>query len=265
MAESNAVFKTPAVEEVSEERELEFECSESSKLELVAEPEFPLTAKLSSLLFVSTRPLSAQALSKAARCSEDAVLEALEAVAKNFSDEIHGFSLCEVGGNWEFRSAPEAKNAIHRLIPPKARRLSKAAAESLAVVAYKQPVQRAEIEAIRGVDALPTIKTLLDARLIRIVGRESSPGHPALYGTTQTFLEKFGLQDLSQLPTPAELEALLEDPGEPSSGDDPGEPSSKADSEEVSAMEAKDEELSAQSESTQEESLEDDLPQQDSA
>jgi len=217
VAKSNAVFQTPALGQESEDQDLSFECddaSDGSSLELVETKNFPLSAKISSLLFVSTRPLSLQALTKAARCSEDAALTALETVKSNFNEEVHGIELQEIAGNWEFRTASAAKNAIHRMIPPKARKLSRAAAETLAVVAYKQPVQRAEIEAIRGVDALPTLKTLLDARLIRIVGRESSPGHPALYGTTQMFLEKFGLQDLSELPTPAEIESLLDEPGE---------------------------------------------------
>lgn len=186
------------------------------------EPELPLTAKLSSVLFVSPKPLSVTALAEAVRADEEEVEAGLRTLQDIFQDMVHGFALHRVGDLWELRTSPLAKDAVQRLIPPRSRRLSRAAAETLAVIAYRQPVQRAEIEAIRGVDALPTLKTLLDARLIRIVGREESPGHPALYGTTQTFLEKFGLEDLSQLPTPKEMEQLLQEPGEsePSAADE---------------------------------------------
>ena len=99
-------------------------------------------------------------------------------------------------------------------IRDRSKRLSKAAAETLAIVAYRQPVQKAEIEAIRGVDAIQTVKTLLDAKLIRIVGRDTTPGTPALYGTTDVFLEKFGLADLSELPSVRELKELESEPDE---------------------------------------------------
>lgn len=174
----------------------------------------PLFAVISSLLFVSTKPLSAEQLAEAAACKPEQAEEALEELKSLFADPVHGFSLHQIAGAWQFRTAPAAAGAIHRLVPKHARKLSRAAAETLAVIAYKQPVQRAEIEAIRGVDALPTLKTLLDARLIRIVGREQSAGQPALYGTTKTFLEKFGLADLSELPTAKELAQFFDEPGE---------------------------------------------------
>jgi segregation and condensation protein B len=175
-----------------------------------------LSARISALLFVSTKPLSSSQLSTHVKASIERVEEALLEISTMYSEEVNGFALVEIAGGWQLRTSPHVATTIHRLIPPRARRLSRAAAESLAVVAYKQPVQRAEIEAIRGVDALPTIKTLLDAKLIRIVGRDAAAGNPALYGTTQTFLEKFGMRDLSELPTPRELFELSQEPGEAS-------------------------------------------------
>ncbi len=180
----------------------------------IAAPPLPLSARIGALLFVSTRPLTVETLAELSRSSEEDVDAAIETLQNDLREETHGFSLYEVGGAWQMRTSPRNSSVVQRLIPPRARRLSRAAAETLAVIAYKQPVQRAEIEAIRGVDALPTLRTLLDARLIRIVGREATPGQPALYGTTGTFLEKFGLRDLSELPTVRELVELAEEPGE---------------------------------------------------
>jgi segregation and condensation protein B len=174
----------------------------------------PLSAILCAVLFVSSKPLSTQALADAAKAPVADVEEAIAQIRDLFNEQVHGFCLMEIAGAWQLRTNPEAARYIQRLIPPRAKRLSRAAAETLAVIAYKQPVQRAEIEAIRGVDALPTLKTLLDAKLIRIVGRADSAGHPALYGTTTAFLEKFGLRDLADLPTVRELEQLASEPGE---------------------------------------------------
>lgn len=186
--------------------------SDADALETV-EP-LPLSAELSAVLFVAPKPLTTTQLAETLRATEEQVEGALAELRQRFSDEEVGFALREVAGAWQFRTAARAARTIQRLIPPRAKRLSRAAAESLAIIAYRQPVPRSEIEAIRGVDALPTLRTLLDARLIRIVGRSQSPGHPVLYGTTTTFLEKFGLRDLSDLPNSRELLELAGEQGE---------------------------------------------------
>lgn len=173
-----------------------------------------LTALVSSMLFVSPRPITAEKISKAARRSLASVEAVLEELRDVYQEDFHGFSLHQVGDGWQFRTAPACAAAIRNLVPRKARRLSRAAAESLAIIAYKQPVDRAEIESIRGVDALPTLRTLLDGKLVRIVGKRDVPGQPALYGTTEKFLETFGLRDLGELPSLHELEQILTEPGE---------------------------------------------------
>lgn len=217
--ESPAVPEEESVEgtEASEVEGLE------SDSEVLDERE-SLVPEINALLFSSSKPLSLKKLSKCTKADEEQVSNALDEIFLMFSAEVHGFSLAEVSGRYQFRTPPELSETLKRLHPPKLRRISQAAAETLSVIAYKQPVQKGEIESIRGVDALPTIKTLLDAKLVRIVGSEDVAGTPALYGTTDLFLERFGLSDLSDLPSIADLEAIELEPGEvmeaPESGPD---------------------------------------------
>lgn len=173
-----------------------------------------LREAVTALLFVAPRPLTAAQLAEHCEVSTESVEEVLTILQTELNALEVGYEIREIGGSWQFRTRASAARIITKLIPPRARKLSKAAAETLAVIAYKQPVPRSEIEAIRGVDALPTLKTLLDAKLIRVIGREDSVGHPALYGTTPTFLEKYGLRDLSELPTIREVVELKTEPGE---------------------------------------------------
>ena len=200
-------------EQVHEDSELE-ESEQESEESTSTSTRFSIQAKVSALLFSSSRPLSLKKLAECLEIRADKIERALEGLKELYSEEIHGFTLEEVSGSWQFRTASGLSHVVRRLHPPKSRRISRAAAETLAVIAYKQPVQRAEIDAIRGVDALPTIKTLLDAKLVRIVGKEDVAGTPALYGTTDLFLEKFGMNDLSELPSLRELEEIESDPGE---------------------------------------------------
>jgi segregation and condensation protein B len=202
-------FGEPEEFEAEEILELEGEDEESEQRERLS-----LTAQISSLLFVSPKPITLDDLAQATGKDSAVVQDAMEQVLDMYADSVHGFSVVEVAGGYQLRTAPAAAGVIRRFKPPKTRKLSRAAAETLAVIAYKQPVQRAEIESIRGVDALPTLKTLLDAKIVRVVGHENSVGRPALYGTTSRFLEVFGLRDLSELPSIRELEQLAEEPGE---------------------------------------------------
>ncbi len=194
---------------------MDSEIQVEDSLENMAENiEISLLTRLSGILFVTTKPLNVEKLSSYLKDSEEDILEALEELKANLVTANVGFELINVGGAYQYRSLPSLKSTIQTMITPKMKRLSKAAAETLAVVAYKQPVTRAEIEAIRGVDALPTLRTLIDGTLIRIIGREDTPGSPALYGTTDRFLERFGLSNLSELPTIREVTELMEEAGE---------------------------------------------------
>lgn len=199
-------IQTESIEESTTEETLELEPSAPITL--------PLTAIVSALIFSSPKPISTEKLLEISGASSEDLLEALDRIREIYSAECTGYSLVEVSGGFVFRTAVELAPMIKKLLPPKIKKLSHAAAETLAIIVYKQPVARAEIEAIRGVDALPTLKTLLDAQLIRIIGHDSAVGQPALYGTTERFLERFGLKDLSELPTSRELLLLDNEPGE---------------------------------------------------
>jgi len=176
-------------------------------------------ALVAAVLFSTSRPLRCEAIATLTELDAGEVERALVELTAIFTPRIHGFSLVEVNGGYQLRTAHEAAKTIRKLLHTRTRRLSRAAAETLAVIAYKQPVTRAAIEAIRGVDALPTLKTLIEQKLINIVGQESSIGQPALYGTTELFLERFGLKDLDGLPSERELVQLENEPGEGASTD----------------------------------------------
>lgn len=198
--------------QASDYRSVDFQPTESEILDTESndsEGSFNgLREKVMAFLFVSLKPISIIELSKLVKSSEQDVLEIMDGLVNEIESLKLGLQIKVIGENYQLRTKPEMAKVLQRLITPKMKRLSKAAAETLAVIAYKQPVSKAEIEAIRGVDALPTLKTLIDGRLIRIVGREDSPGSPALYGTTDFFLERFGLKDLSELPTVREVKEL---------------------------------------------------------
>lgn len=118
----------------------------------------------------------------------------------------HGIELIETAGGWQFRTRADMAPWVGRLHQQQPMRLGRAALETLAVIAYRQPITRAELESIRGVDSSGTLQTLLERRLVRAVGRRDMPGRPHLYGTTTTFLDVFGLKALDELPPLEELD-----------------------------------------------------------
>jgi segregation and condensation protein B len=125
----------------------------------------------------------------------------------DYEQEERSFTIEEIGGGFRLYTRPEYAPWVSRLKRrEKEFRLSPAALETLAIVAYRQPVLRAEVEKIRGVDVGGALKTLIDRGLVKVVGRAEEPGSPLLYGTTKRFLESFGLKDLGQLPRGNELE-----------------------------------------------------------
>ncbi len=123
-----------------------------------------------------------------------------EMAAEYEADPRRGVLLCEVAGGWQFRTRPENAAAIHSLFQPKPTKLSKPSMETLSIVAYRQPLTRAEIDEIRGVDSGGVLKTLCEKNLVRIVGKKDEVGKPILYGTTHEFLEVFNLRSLKDLP-----------------------------------------------------------------
>jgi segregation and condensation protein B len=130
---------------------------------------------------------------------------ALARLKQEYGGRERGIHLLEVGGGFQFRTAPENSEWVRAALRERPARLGRAALETLAIIAYKQPATRAEIEAIRGVDADAAIGSLLGKRLIKIAGRKETVGRPLMYTTTPEFLEAFGLKDLSELPALKEI------------------------------------------------------------
>jgi segregation and condensation protein B len=168
---------------------------------------------LEALLFAADEPLSARRL---AVMIEDAtpglVADLVRELDADYLRESRAFHVTEIAGGYRLVTRPEFAGWVAELrASGAAPRLSQAALETLSIVAYKQPVTRAELESIRGVTVEGVLKTLVDRELVRIAGREEGLGRPLLYGTTDHFLEYFGLPSLDALPRPDELEILFAD------------------------------------------------------
>lgn len=167
--------------------------------------------ELEALLFASDQPLSVARLSHFfPGVDGKAVRQAIEDLREEYERDQHAFSVVEFGGGFSISTRPEHAKLVRKLFRGRSKvRLSKPALECLAIVAYKQPVTRLEIEEIRGVSVSGVLGTLLERDLIQIVGRAQSLGNPLLYGSTKTFLDYLGLRKLSELPQLSELEDLL--------------------------------------------------------
>ena len=164
---------------------------------------------IESLLFVAEEPLTIDRFKRIlAQADTKEIRTALEQITAEYDQRKGGFYLHQVAGGYQVRTRPEYTPWIKRLIQPKPLRLSKAALETLAIVAYKQPVIRSDIEHIRGVDCGGVLRVLLERGFLRVLGRKEIPGRPLIYGTTKRFLEVFDLKTLKDLPTPKEIEEL---------------------------------------------------------
>lgn len=161
---------------------------------------------IESLLFVAEEPLGAERLKKILEAAAEAIAEAVAALKADYDARQGGFYLAEVAGGYQFRTRPEYTAWIRRLVDPKPVRLSRAALETLAIIAYKQPIIRSDVEHIRGVDCGGVLRQLLERKLVRVLGRKEIAGRPLIYATTRKFLETFDLKDLKDLPTPKEIE-----------------------------------------------------------
>lgn len=168
-----------------------------------------IAALIEALLLVAEAPLPVERIGEVVPdAAKTNILRALRELAADYERRQGGFFLEEVAGGFQFRTRPQFAPWIRQLRKGRPHALSRAAMETLAVVAYRQPVVKADIDAIRGVDAGGTLKSLLEKKLVRIVGRKDIPGKPMIYGTTRKFLEVFALKDLSELPTLRELEEM---------------------------------------------------------
>jgi segregation and condensation protein B len=129
-------------------------------------------------------------------------------LAEEYDRRGGGFEIRQVAGGFQFRTRSEYSEWVKKLLKPSPAKLSRAALETLAIIAYKQPIIRADVEHIRGVDCGGVLRMLLEKKLVRVLGRKDIPGRPMIYGTTRQFLEVFNLKDLRDLPSPKEIESL---------------------------------------------------------
>ncbi|HJY80364.1 MAG TPA: SMC-Scp complex subunit ScpB [Candidatus Binatia bacterium] len=153
-----------------------------------------------SLLFASGTPLSLRRLAEVIGVVQAEVKPALALLQEDYRAPGRGIILAEVAGGYQFRTAPDYADYVKTLVREKPSRISRAALETLAIVAYRQPITKVEIEAVRGVNVDAVLNSLLTRKLIRVMGRKDVPGRPWVYGTTPQFLELFGLSDLTSLP-----------------------------------------------------------------
>lgn len=164
---------------------------------------------IESLLFVAQEPLSVDRLKNVLNTAGASdIKNALKELSDEYETRKGGFYLNEVAGGFQIRTRSEYTSWIKRFIQPNPPRLSRASLETLAIIAYKQPAIRSDIESLRGVDCGGILRVLLKRKFIRVLGRKELPGRPLIYATTKRFLEIFDLKDLKDLPTPKEIEEL---------------------------------------------------------
>lgn len=171
-----------------------------------------MIAILEALVFASESPLTPE---RAAEVLTDTdrtgVLALFEELGQTYDARGGGIQLVQVAGGFQFRTRPDMAPWIRKLKAARPAMLSTAALETLAVIAYRQPIVKADIDRVRGVDASGALKGLLEKKIVRIVGRKDVPGKPIIYGTTKKFLEVFNLRDLTELPTLRDLKDLQDD------------------------------------------------------
>jgi len=188
-----------------------------------------LRGLLEALVFVSDKPVTSNELARVASAPLKQVKEVMGELKQGYAHR--GIELDEVAGGWLFRTNLQFAPFVRELTSERPVRLSRAQIETLAIVAYRQPVTRPEIDDIRGVDSGATLKLLLERDLVRILGKKDEPGRPLLYGTTSQFLEFFGLKSLKELPTLREFTELSDESRRVAEAELsevlPGEPESK--------------------------------------
>jgi segregation and condensation protein B len=168
-----------------------------------------LKSIIESLLFVADGPLTLHRLSEVLDdADKEEIAGAVRELQTEFESARRGVRLAEIAGGYQLRTAAVNADWVKKFLGGRPARMSRATLETLAIIAYRQPITKAEIEAIRGVDVDGVVNTLLERNLIRAVARKDVPGRPFLYGTTPEFLQLFNLKDLSHLPTLKEMEEI---------------------------------------------------------
>jgi segregation and condensation protein B len=198
----------PAEIEVAEEKEEPFEKLAASARRLGPDR---VRTIVETLLFLAERPIGVEEIRQASGLEAERIVRALDQLSGHYREGPCGVVLHEVAGGWQLRSSPDNSAFARRFLKVKPQRLTRAALETLAIIAYRQPVTRPEVEEIRGVDCGAVVKALLDRKLLKILGKKEEPGRPILYGTSREFLEFFALKDLASLPTLREFHELSEE------------------------------------------------------
>ena len=177
---------------------------------------------IEALIFSASKPIAAddiqQCLSEMfdAEVSSDDILAGIQTLAKKFADDTYAFEIVHLGGGYQFLTKPAYQASIGILLKQQSKkRLSTAALETLSIIAYKQPITKAGVEQIRGVGCDYAIQKLLDKSLIAIKGKDDTPGRPIIYGTSEQFMDYFGINDLRELPTPKDFATATNEIGQP--------------------------------------------------
>lgn len=172
-------------------------------------PEEILLSRLESLIFIYPEPITVRRLAKHLSISGKRVRELIEILTSHYADR--GINLNEISGGFQFHTSPDNAEVIRSLTKVKPMKMSRPALETLAIVAYKQPCTRAEVEDVRRVDCGGTLKFLFEKELVRVLGRKEEPGRPIIYGTSSKFLELFNLKSLTDLPSLHEYTELWDE------------------------------------------------------
>ena len=196
--------------------EQDLEQGAQTELELLKEaarfatPERAL-AVLEALFFAAEKALDLPTLKDTTQFPDALILGSMQKLQERYAAGSGGVVLVDLGGRWQLRTDAQVGPYVRRMLQVKPMRLTRAALETLAIIAYRQPITRPEMEDLRGVDCGAVTKALLERKLVRILGKKDEPGRPLLYGTTKEFLELFNLRDLTQLPTLREFQELSEE------------------------------------------------------
>lgn len=175
-----------------------------------------LKGSIESLIFASEHPVKLEKLVEIIGQEQETeverkdIREIIEEIRTDYESDERGLCLMDVAGGYQFRTKKEFSHLLQKLKAKRPPRFGRAAMEVLAIIAYRQPITRAEIEDLRGVDSGAVVRSLLEKKLVKILGKKEVPGRPMIYGTSRFFLETFGLRDLTQLPSLKEFVELEE-------------------------------------------------------